>query len=67
MSRSSSTTFRLGLADCPRCEGKKIDPHKNGEPCSYCDGGGKVTLVRHHEYLGLAPPPSSSLDPKIDR
>jgi DnaJ-class molecular chaperone len=45
----------MGLADCPRCEGHKVDPFKTGEPCTYCEGAGKVTLMRHHEYLGLAP------------
>jgi hypothetical protein len=52
--RLPSNQFRLGLADCPRCNATGEEPTFGG-PCGYCDGAKKVTLVRFNNYIGLKP------------
>jgi len=46
--KRSSAQHRLGLAECPECSGKRF---VLGEPCSYCETTGRVTLERHHDYV----------------
>ena len=64
--KGSSGSLRLGLADCPICDGKKLSD--DGRPCRACDGIGKVTMTRHHDLVGLKPSdqaPISAID--LDR
>ena len=50
--RTPSAMQRLGLAVCPRCDGfgRHLD---EVEVCYLCNGGGRVTLKQHHDYVGL--------------
>lgn len=50
--RSPSAQHRLGLATCPACDGKSSAA---AEICPFCEGAGRVTLARHHAYVGLEP------------
>lgn len=50
--RTSSAMQRLGLAVCPVCDGK---PEHVKATCTECNGGGRVTLARHHALVGLKP------------
>lgn len=50
--RSPSAQHRLGLAACPACDGKG---REDVTACSYCEGAGRVTLARHHAFVGLKP------------
>lgn len=76
--RRPSSGIRVGLADCPKCHGKRRVPLGLVPvmvPCDFCvvDGEpcGKVTLERAGEYFGLEPvtrreTPSSMRAAKLD-
>lgn len=61
--KKKSGQFALGLADCPKCKGKKFIPlgivAQVGK-CDFCRGEdgeptGKVPLSKQHEFVGLEP------------
>ena len=59
-----SALHRLGLAICPVCEGSGV---RDGENCTFCDGAKRVTLARHHWWIGLSPTdPAPNTDPAPD-
>lgn len=60
---SPSAMHRLGLATCPKCDGGRFIA---GVTCPFCEGGGRVTLTRHHEYVGLKDTDPSALRLDVD-